>query len=228
MADVFEVGGPTARYWNFTKPEKEGYTLTIEGTVVEIIREIKRDFMTKELLYWKDSGRPQLQWKFLLLQPDGEEVIWKFDDKLSGAGVKACINALSNGQGGKVVFDRFLGKYIRVSTGNGKYGLGNARPFGVEILRDGDAGAVRGCHDYSRETQQPQAQPQPQPQPAYQPQPQPQQPYPQTPLEAAQAMAQRAVAQNNGAFPVQGQPSQPMNGYPAQVDAGVYDRDIPF
>lgn len=224
MADVFEVGGPTARYWNFTKPEKEGYTLTIEGTVVEIIREIKRDFMTKELLYWKDSGRPQLQWKFLLLQPDGEEVIWKFDDKLSGAGVKACINALSNGQGGKVVFDRFLGKYIRVSTGNGKYGLGNARPYGVEILRDGDAGAVRGCHDYSRETQQPQAQPQPQPQPAYQPQPQPQQPYPQTPLEAAQAMAQRAVAQNNGAFPVVGQ-QVPQGQYPP---TGVYDNDIPF
>ena len=216
MADVFEVGGPTARYWNFTKPEKEGYTLTIEGTVVEIIREIKRDYMTKELEYYKDSGRPKLQWKFFLLQPDGEEVIWKFDNKMSGTGERACVGALTNGQGGRCSFDRFIGKYIRVSTGNGNYGLGNPRPYGVEILRDGDAGAVRGCHDYSRETQQPQAQPQPQPQP--------QQPYPQTPLEAAQAMAQRAVAQNNGAFPVQGQ-QVPQGQYPP---TGVYDSDIPF
>lgn len=223
MADVFEVGGPTARYWNFTKPEKEGYTLTIEGTVVEIIREIKRDFMTKELLYWKDSGRPQLQWKFLLLQPDGEEVIWKFDDKLSGTGVKACINALSNGQGGKVVFDRFLGKYIRVSTGSGQYGLGNARPYGVEILREGDAGAVRGCHDYSKEPQQQApAQPQPQPQPVCQPQPQVQQAP--TQFQMAQAAAAQAVAQNNGTFPVQGQ-QVPQGQYPP---TGVYDHDIPF
>lgn len=137
------VGGGE-QYWNFSNPDKEGFMETIEGTLVEFSQPQHIDWATKQPAYlpW---GPPQLDWKMVIRGRSGRELVWKFDPKSRtkpSAARQALVDAAVENQMHDV--EDFLGKFIRISTKSGKWGLGNPRPWKVEVLGDGEADEVRG------------------------------------------------------------------------------------
>lgn len=168
FASVGSTGNGNNSFWNYSKPDKDGYALTIEGTVVEIAEVAAKKFGTDEIDRWP-QGNAKLNVMLTLAGPNGTEISWEFKprtkkDKHSNplgmtpalnALFEACTNAGLPGQN----LNELLGKYIAVSTKERRDSEGNPigydvrcpRPFAASIIRDGEKNKVRGVVKYKEE-----------------------------------------------------------------------------
>lgn len=154
--DIFGVGsGSSRKFWNFTNEEKEGFSPTITGDVVEIAAVPRRVFQSQEIDRWKD-GNPKTDMRITLLCADGVERCFSF--KFSSSRnteywnnlQTALFDAMKNAGLGGATLQELAGLNITVATkvppaGFG-YSMANPRPFTANINGRGTA-PFRGCID---------------------------------------------------------------------------------
>lgn len=180
FAHVGQSGNGGGSYWNFGNPDKDGYQLSIEGTVIEIAEVQHTKFGTNEPEFWRD-GNPKLDLEVTLLQQDGNEIKWSFSprtrkDKVTNpmgltAATAALFQAVTQAGMPGVNLNELLGKYVVISTRERKDSDGNLigydvrcpRPFSCEIAGNGDVSAVRGCKKFDPATLEQPAPQQPEP-----------------------------------------------------------------
>ena len=173
----FENRG-SGNMWNYAHPDREGFMLQIQGTVVEVKEVAATKFNSNEIDRWPD-GNPKLNVCLTIQGQSGRELDWVFSPggtQKPTTAMAACRAALqAAGEPAESVAE-LGGKTIVVATvappEGFNYGQGNPRPWSVQVLGPGTV-PFRGVHEYTGEPQ-PQPQPQPQAQPVAQPQPQPQ------------------------------------------------------
>lgn len=138
-----------------TWPLQEEGKLSIEGTVVCIDAPYELDYQTREIKRFKD-GQPRRQIRLTVLTDEGPRC-WYFK-KAFGENVdrkakpnhpwNACLNALDSTMEDKdVAVSDLLGRKVKVATKKGNWGLGNPKPFKVEIVGAGDTDKVIGIYE---------------------------------------------------------------------------------
>ena len=136
--------GSESKGWNFSNPDKENYMTVIEGTVVEWTHPVRKIWGTQQDDCWP-NGDPKRDWSFFIRGRSGRELIWRFkpgSDKKPTVARRAIAAGLQAAGGNRI--EDIIGKFVRISTEEGKYGLGNPRPWTVEILGEGELDKVRG------------------------------------------------------------------------------------
>ena len=224
--------------WNYSKPDKPGYSTTLVGTVVAI-QEVQKMGYTMNGQpgapeFWPD-GNPKMNIRLALATPDGSIKTFTFQPagKAARAGQKPSVHMDLWHLTGDTDMMNLIGKTIGISTQEGHYGQGNPRPWSVGLVDGGPYGltselpsefkapqvlannAVSGGQ-YQQMPQQPAyQQPVQQAQPAYQQA----QPAYQQPVQQAQPAYQQAQPAYQQAQPAYQQPVQ--QGYPQGMDPSV-------
>lgn len=227
--------GGTSNYgWNYSKPDKPGYSTQLVGTVLAIQEVQKMGFTTSGQpgapQFWPD-GNPMMNIRLALATEQGEIKTFVFQPagKQARQGLKKSVHMDLFHLTGDTDMMNLIGKTICISTQEGRYGQGNPRPWFVQLI---DAGPFKPATPLPPEFKLPQvlansavsggqvnAPQQPQ-QPAYyqqqpaQYQPQQYQPMPQQPM---QYQPPQAIQQ-----PQQYQPMpQPAPQYPQGMDPQI-------
>lgn len=197
---IFDLKGSSGGSgWNYSDPQKPGYSDSLTGTVVEISNPQSINYVTKQPETWPD-GNPKRNLRVAILTQDGEEKGWTFSPRSLAA--KACADALDPGDvRANVQITELLGKNITVFTPAGVYNQAHPRNWRVTIIGEGDPNLVRGVVDLAQQADAAAHAPAQQ---APAPQPSPQ-------LSAAQARAAQALGFGG-----------------EEVPLSVYDHDIPF
>ena len=217
---MFDLKGGNTNNWNYSDPEKDGYTEYIQGTVVQIDNPQSVNFGTGKPEFWQD-GNPKRNLRMTLLQVDGTEVNWTFaphSKSLARQAIVAGMDAADPHNNGNMKM--LLGKMVTVWTQAGNYNAQHPRPWNFRIDGEGDASKVRGLIDLS--TQAAPAQ-QAAPAPAAPPAPAMAQVGPSAPPAHVVAQVQQAF----GVAPVE-VPAAPPAPAGEEVPVTVYDQDIPF
>lgn len=121
--------------WNYSKPDKEGYSTSITGTVVSIQevqkRKYTRDGRPGVPEFWDDSGKPVMNIRLGLAMPDGSLKAFVFQPagKEAKAGLKKSIHMDLFALTGNTNMSNLIGKTITIWTTDGNYGAGNPRPW---------------------------------------------------------------------------------------------------
>lgn len=246
MAGSMLSGGGMAdgKFWNFSRPDNEGFTPVLEGTLVKVSFSQARNYDANQgkfttLAFWPD-GNPKLMIRLHVADASGE--IWLHEVQPKSH----CLNEdwLPKSPTGSI--EGFLGQMIRIEaeqevrTQDGRvipFGSGNRRHFNVAILGPGAVPSegvdCQSLERLSSRVQQPQPQRVPQGVAAqrFQQQVQPAS-YGQAPQQ--QPMG-RAMQQAYQAAAAAGYTAQQQPGYNAAAPAPVapqqpelYDSDIPF
>lgn len=124
--------------WNYSKPDKEGYSTSLTGTVVAIQEVQKRDFTMDGRpgapKFWPE-GNPMMNIRLGLATPDGSLKAFTFQPagKEAKAGKKKSIHMDLFALTGNTDMTNLLGKTITIWTeeppAGFKYGQGNPRPW---------------------------------------------------------------------------------------------------
>ena len=225
--------GGTNYGWNYSKPDKPGYSTQLVGTVLAIQEVQKMGFTTSGQpgapQFWPD-GNPMMNIRLALATEQGEIKTFVFQPagKQARMGQKKSVHMDLFHLTGDTDMMNLIGKTICISTQDGRYGQGNPRPWYVQLV---DAGPFKPATPLPPEFKLPQVlansavsggqvqAPQPQ-QPAYyqqqpaQYQPQQYQPMPQQPM---QYQPPQVIQQ-----PQQYQPTpQPASQYPQGMDPQI-------
>lgn len=131
--------------WNCTNPNREGYSIDIWGTVLNVQDVQKYSYVSPEEraqgkqskpMYW-DDGNPVMNQRLILATPDGsvKTVTYEKAGKKAKQGQKPSLHMdlfrLCNGM------KELIGKTVHISTQEPpqgtRYGSGNPRPFHVEL-----------------------------------------------------------------------------------------------
>lgn len=121
--------------WNYSKPDKEGYSTSITGTVVSIQevqkRKYTRDGRPGAPEFWDDSGKPVMNIRLGLAMPDGSLKAFVFQPagKEARARLKKSIHMDLFALTGDTNMSNLIGKTITIWTIEGNYGSGNPRPW---------------------------------------------------------------------------------------------------
>lgn len=223
--------GGTSNYgWNYSKPDKPGYSTQLVGTVLAIQEVQKMGYtMTGQPgapEFWPD-GNPKMNIRLALATEDGEIKTFTFQPagKAARMGQKKSIHMDLFALTGNTDMMNLVGKTICIQTEEGYYGQGHPRPWTVFLV---DAGPYSPSIPLPSEFKAPQVlannaaaggqvqAPQPQPvqqQYAYQQPPQPRQPQPQ--YARPQAYQPQPAYQYQPYQPVQPSHTQ------AQMDPGI-------
>ena len=145
---MFDMKNASTASWNYSDPDRPGFSTTLEGTVVEISNPQALDYNTKEPRFWPD-GNPVRNLCLTVLTAGDEEKRWTFAPK--SASWQACLKALDpNGtRVDRVGLDELLGKNIQIATKDGAYNAKRPRPWLVTVLGIGQEDKVRGVTDLS-------------------------------------------------------------------------------
>lgn len=237
MDMALNPGGAGSYSWNYSKPDKDGYSTQLVGTVVAIQEVQKMGYTTTGQpgapQFWPD-GNPMMNIRLAVATEHGELKTFTFQPagKQARMGQKKSVHMDLFHLTGDTDMMNLIGKTISIQTQEGYYGQGHPRPWFVALV---DAGpfqlsqplppefklpqvlansAVSGgqVQASSQQPQQPQYQPQPRMAQVYQPvQQQPQyQPapqYAQMDPQIAQAMASQVFGGPVGVEQVQQQPT---------------------
>ena len=208
-------GGAGNYSWNYSKPDKPGYSTQLVGTVLAIQEIQKMGFTTTGQpgapQFWPD-GNPIMNIRLAVATQEGEIKTFTFQPagKQARMGQKKSVHMDLFHLTGDTDMMNLIGKTICISTKEGHYGQGNPRPWFVQLV---EAGPFQPSIPLPPEFKLPQVlannavsggqvhAPQQQPQPAY---PQPVQYQPQQYQYQPQQIQQPAYQQ-----PTQYQP-QPM------------------
>ena len=220
--------GGTANYsWNYSKPDKPGYSTQLVGTVLAIQEVQKMGFTTTGQPgapeFWPD-GNPKMNIRLALATEHGELKTFTFQPagKQARMGQKKSVHMDLFHLTGDTDMMNLIGKTLCISTQEGHYGQGNPRPWFVQLVEAGPFqlsqplppefklpqvlanSAVSGGQVQQPQQRQPQYQ---QPQ-QYQPAPQYQQPMQQQPQYQPQYQPQPVM-------------QQPVYSHPAPVSAAM-------
>lgn len=237
-------GGSSGNSWNYHSPEKEGYSLVLDGQVVGIDTPIAHSFTQDGKQgaprFWED-GNPVRNIKFTVADAAGNCFDWTFSisKKRSTSAFNQVMQAILAVNPGATSIADCMGYHITVTTQQPPQGFGyssaNPRPWSVQIgekmpqvegfgyeVTDSAASMQRNQQQVQQEYQAQQAA---RPAPAMQaPQPMMQQAV-MTPQQQAAVMQQ----QFPGATVQYAAPAQnPPVAQGAQVPVELYDSDIPF
>lgn len=249
MAGSMLSGGGMAdgKFWNFSRPDNEGFTPVLEGTLVKVSFSQARNYDANQgkfttPAFWPD-GNPKLMIRLHVADANGETWLHEVQPK------SHCLNEdwLPKSPTGSI--EGFLGQMLRIEaeqevrTQDGRvipFGSGNRRHFNVTIMGPGTVAAegvdYQSLERLSSTRAQPQQQrPQQMPQGVaaqqFQQQVQPAS-YGQVPQQ--QPMS-RVMQQAYQAAAAAGYTAQQQPGYSAAAPAPVapqqpdlYDSDIPF
>ena len=131
--------------WNYSKPDKPGYSTTLVGTVVAI-QEVQKMGYTMNGQpgapeFWPD-GNPKMNIRLALATPDGSIKTFTFQPagKAARAGQKPSVHMDLWHLTGDTDMMNLIGKTIGISTQEGHYGQGNPRPWSVGLVDGGPYG----------------------------------------------------------------------------------------
>lgn len=239
-------GGGSGNSWNYHSPEKDGYSLVLDGQVVGIDTPIAHSFSQDGKQgapkFW-DDGNPVRNIKFTVADTAGNCFDWTFSisKKRPTSAFNQVMQAILAVNPNATSIADCMGYHITVTTQQPPQGFGysasNPRPWSVKIgekmprvegfgyeVTDSAASMQRNQQQVQQEYRAQQAM---SPAPAMQsPAPQPTMPQPMmTPQQQAAIMQQ----QFPGATVQYAAPAQnPQAAQGAQVPVEVYDSDIPF
>lgn len=132
--------------WNYSRPNDPGFSTTITGTVAAI-QEVQAmnfgaDGRPTTPKFWDNTAQPVMNIRMVLVGPKGGYRTWTFQpaSKAAKEGKKRSVHLdLFALAGGRNLLD-LIGKTIRITTQapptGFSYGLGNPRPWEVELLLD--------------------------------------------------------------------------------------------
>lgn len=227
--------GGTNYGWNYSKPDKPGYSTQLIGTVLAI-QEVQKMGYTMtgqpgQPQFWPD-GNPMMNIRIVLCTQDGELKTFTFQPagKAARMGQKKSVHMDLFALTGNTDMTNLLGKTICIQTQEGNYGQGNPRPWFVSLV---DAGPYKPNGPLPSEFKAPQVlannaasggqvtPPQPQ-QPQYPQQYQPQPPiYQPQPAVIRQPQPQYQPVQPTVTYPQYQQPMQPMPQPQPQMDPTI-------
>lgn len=128
--------------WNYSRPNDPGYSTELIGTVVAIQEVQAMNFgaggKPTTPKFW-DNGNPMMMIRIVLCGPNGgiRSLTFQPASKAAREGKKKSLHLdLFKLAGGKDMKD-IINKTIKISTEEGHYGLGNPRPWAVELVNDG-------------------------------------------------------------------------------------------
>lgn len=239
-------GGGSGNSWNYHSPEKDGYSLVLDGQVVGIDTPIAHSFTQDGKQgapkFW-DDGNPVRNIKFTIADTAGNCFDWTFSisKKRPTSAFNQVMQAILAVNPNATSIADCMGYHITVTTQQPPQGFGysasNPRPWSVKIgekmprvegfdyeVTDSAASMQRNQQQVQQEYRQQQAA---RPAPAMQV-PAPQQTMPQpvmTPQQQAAVMQQ----QFPGATVQYAAPAQnPPVAQGTQIPVELYDSDIPF
>lgn len=134
-----------SKSWNYSRPDKDGYSTSIVGTVVGI-QEVQAtnfgmDGRPSTPQFW-DSGEPKMNIRLILAGKAGgfKTLTFQPASRAAKEGKRKSIHLdLFALAGGKDMMN-LIGKTIKISTeeppNNFSYGRGNPRPWSVELVTD--------------------------------------------------------------------------------------------
>lgn len=115
--------------WNYSDPDKAGYSDTLTGHVVAMDNPQQVDFNTGKKKYWED-GSPRRNMRLFILTAEGEKTISFVPAKraalyaaLCDACEKSGIDSISD----------IIGHSITISTEEGAYNQKHPRPWTVAV-----------------------------------------------------------------------------------------------
>lgn len=237
-------GGTSNYSWNYSKPDKPGYSTQLVGTVLAIQEVQKMGFTTSGQpgapQFWPD-GNPMMNIRLALATEQGEIKTFVFQPagKQARMGQKKSVHMDLFHLTGDTDMMNLIGKTICISTQEGRYGQGNPRPWFVQLVEAGPFkpsmplppefklpqvlanSAVSGGQVQAPQQPQQPAYPYNQQQPTqYQPQPQYAQPAYQQPMQPQyQPQPQQRMAPVYQQ--VQQQPVQQQQQYPQGMDPQI-------
>lgn len=232
--------------WNYSKPDKDGYSTQLVGTVLAIQEVQKMGFTMNGQpgapQFWPD-GNPMMNIRLALATQDGSLKTFVFQPagRDARAGKKRSVHMDLFHLTGDTDMMNLIGKTICIQTQEGHYGQGNPRPWFVSLVEDMGPfslavplpaefkapqvlanAAASGGQVSAPQYHQPQPQYQQQyqqPQQAYQPAPQPQyQPQPMQQAYQPQPQPQYQQPMQQPQYQPASQPAyqQPMQPQPQQ------------
>lgn len=241
-----------SKYWNYSKPDKPGYSTELIGTVYNIQEVQAREYNPGGVgapKFWKD-GNPVMNIRMVLVGPNGGYRLWTFSpaSKAAKLGQKKSVHLDLFALTGNTDMKNLIGKTVKITTqeppANFQYGSGCPRPWHVELVPDVKYELAEEidpeftidrvlCNDAVSGGQYvaPQQQAQPVPQPTPQPVPQMQQPIQQPQYYGAQQMQQYAQQQAAHQYAPQQMPQYYNQNAPQCMPpqgGTIYDQDIPF
>lgn len=174
-------GGAGNYSWNYSKPDREGYSTQLVGTVLAIQEVQKLGYTTTGQpgapQFWPD-GNPMMNIRLALATEQGELKTFTFQPagKAARMGQKKSVHMDLFHLTGDTDMMNLIGKTLLISTEEGRYGQGNPRPWFVQLV---DAGPFQLATPLPPEFKLPQVlannavsggqvQAPPQPQPHYQ------------------------------------------------------------
>jgi hypothetical protein len=134
-------GGTTNYGWNYSKPDKPGYSTQLIGTVLAIQEVQKMGFTTTGQpgapQFWPD-GNPMMNIRIALATPEGELKTFTFQPagKQARMGQKKSVHMDLFALTGNTDMLNLIGKTICIQTQEGRYGQGNPRPWFVSLVDD--------------------------------------------------------------------------------------------
>ena len=128
--------------WNYSKPEKEGYSTLLVGTVLAIQEVQKTKYNPNGPgvpEFWEDSGKPKWNIRMALATPEGQLKTFTFQPASRAAqrGEKKSIHMDLFHLTGDTDMKNLIGKTIGIQTQEGRYGAGNPRPWEVGLVEGG-------------------------------------------------------------------------------------------
>lgn len=134
--------GTTNYGWNYSKPDKPGYSTLLVGTVLAI-QEVQKMSYTMNGQpgapeFWPD-GNPKMNIRLALATESGELKTFTFQpaSKEQRAGRKPSVHMSLFHLTGDTDMMNLIGKTIGIQTQEGHYGQGNPRPWSVGEVQAG-------------------------------------------------------------------------------------------
>lgn len=127
--------------WNYSKPDKPGYSTQLVGTVVAIQEVQKMGFTMNGQPgapeFWPD-GNPKMNIRLALCTKDGEIKTFTFQPagKDARMGKKKSVHMDLFALTGNTDMMNLIGETICIQTQEGHYGQGNPRPWNVSLVEN--------------------------------------------------------------------------------------------
>ena len=135
-------GGANSYGWNYSKPDKPGYSTQLVGTVLAI-QEVQKMGYTMSgqpgaPQFWPD-GNPMMNIRLALATQEGELKTFTFQPagKAARMGQKRSVHMDLFHLTGDTDMMNLVGKTICIQTQEGHYGQGNPRPWYVSLVDGG-------------------------------------------------------------------------------------------
>lgn len=132
-------GGASNYSWNYSKPDKPGYSTQLVGTVLAIQEVQKMAYTTSGQPgapeFWPD-GNPKMNIRLALVTQEGEIKTFTFQpaSKAARMGQKKSVHMDLFHLTNDTDMMNLVGKTLCIQTQEGRYGQGNPRPWFVSLV----------------------------------------------------------------------------------------------